>query len=155
MAQTTGAMSGVNIKVMVSNNNSDWTDISGQASNVVPSGFSRQSGEAYTYDGDHAIVTAGKREPIEITVNIVYTETAGEAMTLVWTEFDADDGDDFWVRWSPGGGDTSDWAFTSDTGVIIACLPPGGEAAPGEPLMTSFTVKCGQVNQSALAAAWS
>ena len=154
MAQTTAAMSGVNVKVMVSNNNSDWTDISGTASSVTPSGFARQSGESYTFDGDHAVIGAGKREPIELEVNIVYTELAGEGFALVWAEFDADDGDSLWVRYSPGGGDTGDAAYTSTTGVILTCLPPATEAAPGDPLMTSFTVKCASVDKSTLASAW-
>ena len=154
MAQSTAGMSGVNVKVMVSNNNSDWTDISGSSGGISVSGFSRQSGEVYTIDGDHAIDGAGKREPVELEVSIVYTETAGEAFTLAWTEFDTDDGDDLWVRWSPGGGDTSDWGFTSTTGVITACLPPGGESAPGDPIVGSFTVKCASVDKSVLAAAW-
>lgn len=154
MAQTTGAMSGVGLKVMVSNNNSDWTDISGSANSVTPSGFNRQSGETYTFDGDHAIIGNGKREPIELEVNIVYTELAGEAFALVWAEFDADDGDSLWVRYSPGGGVTGDSAYTSTTGVVLSCLPPSSEAAPGDPLMTSFTVKCASVDKSTLASAW-
>jgi hypothetical protein len=154
MAQTTGAMSGVGLKVQVSNNNSTWTDISGQASSVTPSGFARQSGEAYTYDGDHPVIGKGKREPIELEINCVYTELADEAFALAWAEFDADGGDDFWVRYSPGGGTTGDDAFTSTTGVIISCLPPPSEAAPGDPLMASMTVKCASVDKSTLASAW-
>uniref|UniRef100_A0A6M3J694 Tail protein n=1 Tax=viral metagenome TaxID=1070528 RepID=A0A6M3J694_9ZZZZ len=154
MAQTTGAMSGVGLKIMVSNNNSDWTDISGQANSVTPSGFNRQSGETYTFDGDHAIIGKGKREPIELEVNTVYTETAGQAFVLAWAEFDADDGDSFWVRWSPAGGVTGNAAYTSTTGIITSLLPPSGEAAPGDPLMAAFTVKCASVDKSTLAGSW-
>jgi len=154
MAQTTGAMSGVSLKLMVSNNNSTWTDISGSANSVNISGFSRQSGETYTFDGDHAIVGRGKREPIEIEVNCVYTEQAWDGWVLAWSEFDADDGDNFWVRWSPAGGVTGNAAYTSTTGVIISCLPPSAEAAPGDPLAASFTVKCASVDKSTLSGAW-
>jgi hypothetical protein len=154
MAQTTGSMSGVNMKIMVSNNNSDYTDVSGTANRVAVSGFARQSGENYTFDGDHAVVGAGKREPVEIEVTAIYTELAGEAFVLTWAEFDADDGDDYWLRWSPGGGDTGDYGYTSTTGVITACSPPSGESAPGDPLTISFTIKCASVDQSTLAAAW-
>ena len=154
MAQTTGAMSGVSLKVQVSNNNSDWTDISGTANSVTPSGFSRQSGETYTFSGDHAIIGKGKREPIEFEVNCVYTELDNEAFVLAWAEFDADDGDALWVRYSPGGGVTGNAAYTSTTGIVLSCLPPSAEAAPGDPLSASITVKCASVDKSTLSAAW-
>ena len=143
MAQSTGSMSGVDIAVSVSTGGTVFTDISGSTTGISVSGFSRQSGETYTFDGDHAIVKGGKREPVEIEVSIVYTETATEAFTMAWTEFDTDDGDPFWVRWVPVTGGST---WTSDTGVLVACLPPSGEAAPGDPVVGAFTVKCGQVN---------
>jgi len=154
MAQTTGAMSGVDVIVEWTNDGTNWTAITGSVSAISLSGFARQSGEAYTGDGDHAIVGRGKREPLEITVDCVYTETATETFVLAWTQFDTDDGGNFWVRYSPGGGDTGDAAYTSTTGVIINCLPPSAEAAPGDPLMCSFTLKCASIDKSTLASAW-
>ena len=74
MPQTTGGLSAVNAQVEVSTNGSAWTDISGSSNKVEPSGGERQSGEAYTHDGDVAIITGGKREPIELTLSFVYTE---------------------------------------------------------------------------------
>jgi hypothetical protein len=154
MAQTTGGMSGVVGVVQVSNNNSDWSSISGSANTVTPSGFARQSAEAYTFDGDEAIIGKGKREPLELEVGIVYTELDGEAFDLVWDEFDAEGGDDLWVRYSPGGGDTGDWGWTTTTGTITACLPPTTEAAGGNVIVGAFTVRCASIDKSALAAQW-
>jgi hypothetical protein len=145
MAQSTGAMSGVDITVEVTTDSTNWTDISGQATRVAVSGFARQAGENYTFDGDHAVVHGGKREPIEVEVTNVYTELAGEAFAVTWAEFDADDGDPFRVRWTPK---TSGSVFTTTTGELIACSPPGGEAAPGDPLIFTFTVKCSSVDKS-------
>uniref|UniRef100_A0A6M3J4A5 Tail protein n=1 Tax=viral metagenome TaxID=1070528 RepID=A0A6M3J4A5_9ZZZZ len=145
MAQTTGAMSGVNVAVYYSNDGTNFTDISGSVSSVTPSGFNRQSGEVYSFDGDHAIIGKGKREPLEVEVNTVYSELAGEAFVVAWTEFDADDGDSFWFRWvNTSGGST----YTTDTGVLLSLLPPSGEAAPGDPLVASATLKCAQVNKT-------
>jgi len=154
MAQTTGAISGVSLKIMVSNNNALWTDISGSSNSVNVSGFNRQSGETYTFDGDHAIVGRGKREPVEVEVNCVYTEQAWDGFVIAWTAFDTDDGGDLWVRWAPKGGVTGNYAYTSTTGVVISCLPPNAEAAPGDPLAATFTVKCASIDKSILAAAW-
>ena len=143
MAQTTGAMSGVSVAVSYSNDGTNFTDISGSVNSVTPSGGGRQSGEAYSFDGDHAVVGSGKREPLEIEVNSIYTELAGEAFVVAWTEFDADDGDSFWLRWvNTSGGDT----YTSDTGILLSCLPPSAEAAPGDPLAASLTLKCAQID---------
>jgi len=144
MAQTTGAMSGVATVVYYSNDGSNFTDMSGTVNAVNVSGFSRQSGETYSFDGDHAIVGKGKREPLEVEVNFVYTELAAELFTLAWAEFDQDDGDSFWIRWVP---QASGSTYTTDTGVLLACLPPSAEAAPGDPLAASLTLKCAQVNK--------
>jgi hypothetical protein len=145
MAQTTGAMSGVALDVYYSNDGSNFTAISGSVSAVTVSGGGRQSGEAYSYDGDHPVIGNGKREPIEVEANCIYTELPGEGFVVAWTEFDADDGDSFWMRWvNQSGGDT----WTTDTGVLLTCLPPSSEAAPGDPLMASCTVKCAQINKT-------
>lgn len=143
MAQTTGGMSGVATTVSYSNDGTNFTAISGSVNSVTVSGGARQSGETYSFDGDHAIVTDGKREPIEVEANCVYTELTGEAFAVAWAEFDADDGDSFWLRWV-----YSSDTWTTDTGVLLACLPPSSEAAPGDPLMASVTLKCAQVNKT-------
>jgi len=138
-------MSGVDVIVEWTNDGSNWTAITGSVSAISLSGFARQSGEAYTGDGDHAIVGRGKREPIEITVDCVYTETAAEAFVYNWGEFDTDNGDWVKIRWNyQTGGST----YTSTSGVIVNCLPPSAEAAPGDPLMASATIKCASIDKS-------
>jgi len=136
MAQTTGAMSMRNATIEYSTNNSDWTDISGVANAVNPSGHARMSGEAYTATGDTAIVTVGKREPLELDVSIVYTEIAAEAYLSLEPVFTAATA--IKVRWSPSGADTGDYRYTSDTGYIVEMLPPGGEESDGGPILVGF-----------------
>ena len=145
MAQTTGAMSGVAVAVSYSNDGTNFTDISGTVNSISISGFGRQSGEAYSFDGDTAVLGKGKREPAEVEANFIYSETAGEAFVVAWTEFDADDGDSFWLQWVLASGGAT---YTTDTGVILACLPPSAEAAPGDPLVGSLTLKCAQINKA-------
>ena len=50
-----------------------WVDISGSSQVVEAPEQTRISGEGYTFDGDNALVEGGKKEPIEIPVEIVYT----------------------------------------------------------------------------------
>jgi len=69
MAQTTDYLSGVATKVEISTDGgSAWSDISGSSNVVTPSPQSRMSGEAYTFDGDTALVGFGKREPMDVEV---------------------------------------------------------------------------------------
>lgn len=150
MTQTTGGMSFVDCEIRFSTNNSDWTDISGSANGITVSGGERQSGEEYTYDGDVAVVTAGKRGPVTVDVNAIYTESATESFNLAWTQYTTADGGSAWLDWSPDGGDSADWRYSTNTGVVINALPPGGEAAPGAPATISFQIKCSEVSKSAV-----
>jgi hypothetical protein len=138
-------MSGVSVAVLYSDDGTNFTDMSGTANAVNVSGFNRQSGEAYSFDGDHPVIGHGKREPLEVEVNMIYTELAAEMFFLTWAEFDADDGHDYWIRWVPKVGGST---YTTDTGILLACLPPNAEAAPGDPLVASLTLKCAQVNKT-------
>jgi hypothetical protein len=108
----------------------------------------RMSGEAYTLDGDVAIITGGKREPLELAFSVVYTEEANEAWDEAQDIFETVGGDDVYVRWSPGGGDTGDWQFTSGKGVLTGLTYPGTNAGEGGPIMVGFKVKTTEVTQA-------
>src|SRR6266540_5108026 len=124
MAQTTGAVAGVAAKVEFSVNGSAWTDISGSSNSIDPGEQSGQSGEAYTFTGqDAAAITAGKSEPIEIDVKIVYTETAGEAFEVVRAQFQVS-GRAGYLRWSPRGGTTGQSQYTTGAGVLTGLKWP-------------------------------
>jgi len=94
----------------------------------------------YTLDGDTALIAAGKREPIEAVFSIIYTETAGEAYESARAEFEADCGDDFYFRYSPGGGDTGDRELTSGVGILVSFSYPPIDATAGGPIIGGFTV---------------
>jgi len=111
----------------------------------------RMSGETYTLDGDTAIITGGKREPMELAYSIVYTEEMSEAWDEAQGIFETIGGDDVYVRWSPGGGDVGDWQFTSDKGVLAGLTYPGTNAGEGGPIMTGFKVKTAKVTQAVVA----
>jgi hypothetical protein len=143
MAQTSDGISAVGGKVEISTNNSDWTDISGYAAGITFSGYDRQSGEAFTFDGDEAIVGFGKLNPTEVEVRCVYTNGSTDPYKTVLGQHQTAGGGALYVRWSPEGGDTTgEDIFTSkETSKCIGILPPDGEAGPGDPVMFAFKVK--------------
>lgn len=149
MAQTTSAISFKNCKVEISTNGTSWTDISGVATGVEVGGGDRQTGEAYTYDGDTAIITTGKREPLEITVKTVYTEGTSEAYETVRAAYEA--GTSLYIRWSPRGGSAGNFQFATDAGVVTGAVYPVGEAGSGDPVVVGFTVKTPKVTKSVVA----
>ena len=149
MAQTTGGASGVGAKVEFSVNGSSWTDISGSANAVDPGDQSGMSGETYTFSGDEAVVTAGKTEPAEIDVKIVYTETAGEAFKVVRAQWQTT-GRAGYLRWSPNGGSTGQEQYTTSAGVLISFTWPGVDAGDGKPIMAGFKLKTPKITESTI-----
>lgn len=118
-----------------------WTDISGEDQSVSGTEQARKSGEAYTLDGDCAIIQGGKREPQELVFAIVYTEAAAEAYSLVRTQFEISCGGPLCVRWSPKGGNLGDERITTVAGVITEFTYPPMDASAGGPIMAGFKLK--------------
>lgn len=155
MAQTTVAIGGACGQVEI-DSASDFgtaTDISGQAQSLATPSQTRQSGEAYTLDGDTGIITSGKREPIDLQFTIVYTESDTEAWELARAEFEATScGDPLYVRWSPGGGDVGDQRYTSNTNYSVLTgfdYPMMDATSPG-PIMCTFTVRTASISTSTI-----
>ncbi len=150
MAQTQGAVACVDAKVEFSTNGSSWTDISGSSNSVDPGTQTRQNGETYTFQGDTAILTAGKREPLEITVRAVYTETAGEAYALMRAAFEAA-GSVGYIRYSPRGGATGQDVYTSPAGIITELPYPMADATDADPKLMEVTVRVPYLTKSVAA----
>jgi hypothetical protein len=139
MAQTTGHMNGTGGKIEFSSNSGGaFTEISGSVNAVDPGELVRQVGQVFTAEGDKALIAAGKQDPLEISVNIVYTETASEAFDLIETVILAGE-EDGQLRWSPAGGASGDDQFTTDDGIVRNLQLPGFDAGVADPLVLSFT----------------
>ena len=84
----------------------------------------RVTGEAYTFDGNFALTTVGKYEPVEVKVNIIYTETAAEAFQSVRALFEARTATQ--LKWLPAGATSgADQYETKTVGYITAMdYPP-------------------------------
>lgn len=147
MAQSTGAFGANDFDVEISTNGTVWTNISGSSTKVSGLEQERMTGEAYTADGDVAVITSGKRQPIEPTVDTLYTETSGEAFETIRPLYEA--GTKVYVRISPKGIGTAG-AFVYTTGNASGAAAPvpitkfqyfEADAGTGDPAMGSFSFK--------------
>jgi hypothetical protein len=142
-------MSSKNGVVEYSLDASTFVDISGTANSVSVSGGDRKSGEAYTADGDTALIVSGKREPLDVTVKVLYTEAAGTPNAFEDIAAEYEDGTGVCVRWSPTAYDTAgqkryttaSTAGTAAVGVITSWNYPSVDFASGDPIMVEFTVR--------------
>ena len=155
MAQTTGALPKSSFQVEVSTDGATWTDISGSASSVEEPEQARKSGEAFTALGDVAVIVSGKREPMEIVVNGVYTEETDEMFEVLRDIHEA--GGAVYFRYASQGGATGAFQYTAcgDAGTAIPVVLtnlkyPGFEADSGDVVMTSFTVKTPALAKAAI-----
>jgi len=144
-----GEMSFAKTKVEISTNGTTWTDISGAATAVSVSGGDRQTGEAYPLNADVAVITTGKRDPIEVTVKALYTEGTSDAYETVRGAYEG--GTSLYVRWSPAGGGTGKFQYATDAGIVTNAVYPTGESSGGDPVMFEFTVKTPKVTKSVVA----
>lgn len=157
MAQTTGGLSQGVFVVEVSLDGSAWTNISGQATQVTPSGGDHIVGAQNTAEGSAPVVTySNKTEPLSIEVNILYTEVTGEAFRVVKARFDGADKSIFF-RYAPKGNTTGNRRYTAtndaNTAVlcpIVSCLPPTLDAGSGDPAMASFTLSVPKLFESVI-----
>lgn len=152
MPQTTNQVALGCGKLEISTDGSAWTDISGESQSIEGTEQTRISGELYTFDGDTALPGGGKREPMEIVVNIVYTEADAEAYETVREIFEGTGCDaTLYLRWSPRGGSAGHEQITTGAGNIISFTYPMMDASAGGPILVGFTVKVGSVTTAIVA----
>lgn len=142
MAQTTDAVAMACGQIEFAPDCSTFLDISGESQSISGIEQSLISGEEYTFSGATAIVKGGKREPMEIEVVIIYTETDAEAYEQVRATFEAADcPSNVCIRWSPAGGNAGDEQITTQSGVLTNFTYPAIDASAGGPILAGFTIK--------------
>jgi len=147
MAQTTGGKTFTDAVIEYSlNDGTAWTDMSGFTSKVENSGGDRQTGEIYTADGDTAIIGQGKREPTETKITVVFTEATADPFYVIEAYHKA--GSPVAVRWASDGTAAGAFQFTTDVtyAVLVNISHPGGDVAPGDPIVTEMIVKASEVD---------
>jgi hypothetical protein len=130
-----------------------WTDVSDSMTVVDPPEQTRMVGAAYVFGEDTAVISAGKREPVDVTVRGVWSEGTAAPFYTVYAEFTAPCGDMVAVRFTPGGCSTShDTFYTSTTKSEVTSLTfPGGDAGSADVIMFQFVVHSPDLTR----AAWS
>ncbi len=118
-----------------------WEDIAGATQSIDPGGQSRMVGDAFTLDGDVPLVGAGKREAMDITFILIYTETDAEVYERARTVFERTGcGALMCVRYSPRGGNAGDEQLTSRRGVLTNFVYPAVDASAGGVILGGFTI---------------
>jgi hypothetical protein len=149
MAQITGAMSARIAKIEYSTNYSTYTDMSGGANSIKVDGGDRNSGEAWTFDGDFPIITVGKLNPAEITIKSLYVDSSVAHYPIVAGM--KNNATPMNVRWAYDTDTTGGWRFTTATGYVIDAKPPEAQAEPGDPLAFEWTVKAPGIAEAVIA----
>lgn len=114
-----------NCKVEFSTNNSTWVDISDESNSVTMSGFELETEATPVFGEAKKVQTVGGYALGTITIRTMYAETTSGAWGL------ADDAynnrTELYVRWSPRGGTTGHYLYTSDSGYVKNPVWPVGE----------------------------
>jgi len=142
MAQTTASINGAAATISIKVAAGSYVDISGSTQSVDAATATVMNSEAYTLDGGNAIVYVGKFEPVDVTVNILYTETlTTEAFMLVSAAFAAKSA--VQVKWVPkGSASGANTIETAATGYITSIDYPAVDASTADALMAKFVVRC-------------
>lgn len=147
MAQTTGAISGAAATISYqSGGTGSFTDISGSSQSVDVVTMTKITGEAYTFDGSYAVLTVGKNEPLEVVVNVLYTESASEGYQVMLSAFEA--GTTIALKWVPAGAASGADTYTTSVGNITAIDLPAVDASSAGPVMCSFTLRCASITHT-------
>jgi hypothetical protein len=119
-----------------------WFDISGSSTSMDAPTQDALNGETYTLEGDFALVEGGKKQPMDFTFTIVYTETSDEAWDRIEQAWRATGCNrKLCVRWSPGGGDVGDLVYTTVNSIMTQVVLPNMDATSGGVIMAGFTVR--------------
>jgi hypothetical protein len=149
MAQTQDAMSFRDVKIEISTNGSVWDDASGFANMISISGGDRLTAETFTADGEYPIVTTSKRSSMDVTMRCVYTEGGSDPYETLRQAYE--NGTDLYIRWSPKGGASGDFQYTTPAGIVMSPMYPTGDAGAPDAIVIEVTIKISAVTKSVVA----
>ena len=153
MGQTAASVWGGAALVEIGTSTTGFTDISGM-SNLVDSPLTeRRQGESYTFDGENPIVKVGKKQSVQIPVQIIYTEGANDAYKMVQTQYEAAGGGTIYLRWMPKGNAavTGDFQFLTASGFVQGFQYPKVDGEEDGPMLVTFNIQTSAIAQAAFA----
>ena len=152
MAQTTTSVWGGAAKVEIGTSTTGFTDISGMSNLVDSPLVERRQGESYTFDGEDPIVKVGKKQSIQIPLQVIYTEGANDAYKMLQTQYEAAGGGTIYLRWSPKGGDaTGEFNYLTDIGFVQGFQYPSVDAEEDGPMVVSANIQTAAITQGTVA----
>lgn len=115
-----------NVKVELSAGGTTWTDVSTDANMVTVDGFDLESEGTPVFGQGKQLQTIGGYELGTVTVKALYAESTTAAWGLANAAYEGRS--NLYVRWSPKGGSTGQYRYTSDAGYVKSPVWPSGEA---------------------------
>jgi len=130
MAQTTGAFTLSNQKIEIST--SGWPtgaiDISGVANSLEISGGDTSIVKAFTFGTGTPILAPGTKDDLKIKAKMLYSENTDDNYATIAAAYEATPSTPVQLRFSPKGGTTGNFRFTTGTGYIVSHPYPSGDA---------------------------
>lgn len=137
-----------NCKVEMSAGGTSWTDVSDDANMVTVDGFELETDNQPVFGESKRIQTAGGFAIGTVKVRALYAESTSGAWGLANTAFEGRT--PLYIRWSPQGGSTGNYQYTTDAGYVKSPVWPGGEA-DAKMLMPEITLETPWVTKAAVA----
>lgn len=130
MAQTTGAFTLNNLKIEIST--SGWPtgaiDVSGIDNSLDISGGDTGIVKAFTFGTGTPVLAPGTKDDLKVKLKLLYSENTGDNYAVLAAAYEANPPTPIQVRYSPKGGTTGNFRFTSGTGYIVSQPYPSGNA---------------------------
>lgn len=148
--QTTSAINFTDAAVWVSINGGAYAEICGEANSISVSGGDRDVGEFKTYCGDTPIVLPGKRNKLQVTLRIAYTEGASDPFAVSLSAYE-NKGTHYQLRWIPRGNSTGNFRYTTDANSFISSQPyPMGAADNADIAALELTIEAAYITKDAV-----
>lgn len=135
---------------------SAFADISSWTGEVAVSGGEVPTSNFFTFGTDGPNILTGNRDGYTVSPSVLYTEGATDPFQNLWDKYEDptshSDGYDCDVRWSPQGGATGDFQFTTIGGKLTMVPPPVNTAEGTDPTAFTFVIKCKSIERSEVSA---
>lgn len=136
-----------NAKVELSTDGTTWVDVSVDANMVTVDGFDLETEGTPVFGQGKRLQTVGNFELGTVTVRALYAESTNSAWGMANTAFEGRSG--LYVRFSPKGGTTGQYRFTSDLGYVKSPVWPSGESN-ASPIMPEISIETPWLTQSTI-----
>jgi hypothetical protein len=150
MAQTTDAFSTANGSFeYATDGGTTWNDACGETVSITVGGGTRQTSGTSTLCGDTQILTAAKRELIELTITVLGIGSDSGLQADAITAYEA--ASNLMVRWSPQGGATGDFRKTSAAKTLVTTPPYlGADSTSSDAAQVELTLMTESVTRAVI-----